>query len=314
MVQLGAHVGQQNMAVDDMRALWQRLDQGGMDWISAWDHLYEVPPAGGTQPHFEAVATLAALCAATTHARIGCLVFYVGYRNPAHLARVAVTLDHLSGGRFEFGIGAGWAELEATAHGFDFPSLRTRMDMVDEAFPLVKQLLEQERTTHEGRFFRTANLSMEPRPVRGHIPMWAGGIGETRTLPLAARHADGWNAPYISPQEFARLNRMLDQACEDVDRDPAAVERTVSVMFNLASDASAARRIEVELAEQWGPMAERVRGGALLGTPDQALARVLEYVEAGADGVIVALRSPLDEAALSLYLEEVVPAVRRAVG
>ena len=79
---LGAHVGQQNLEMSAMRAVWRRLDDAGVDWISCWDHFYEAPPAGGTLPHFEAIATLGALCAETRHARIGCLVFYVGYRNP----------------------------------------------------------------------------------------------------------------------------------------------------------------------------------------------------------------------------------------
>ncbi len=314
MVQLGVHIGQQNMTMEELRVLWRRLDTARLDWISVWDHLYEVPPAGGTQPHFEAVATLGALCADTTHARIGCLVFYVGYRNPAHLARIAVTLDHLSGGRFELGLGAGWAELEAQAHGFPFPSLRTRMDMVDEAFPLVKQILSGERTTHQGHFFTTSELSMLPRPVRGSIPMWAGGIGETRTLPLAARHADGWNAPYVAPEELRRLNRLLDRRCEDVGRDPATLERSVNLMFHLAVDAAAPRRIEGAMTDQWGDMAERVRGGALLGTPDQAGERLMEYVAAGAGGINVALRAPIDDEALGLYLEQVAPAVRTAAG
>src|SRR5215207_11501845 len=118
---LGAHVGQQNMAMDDMRALWRHLDDAGLDWISCWDHLYEAPPLGGTMPHFEALATLGALCAETRRARIGCLVFYVGDRNPGLLAKAATTLDHISGGRFELGLGAGWHEQEAEAFGYDFP-------------------------------------------------------------------------------------------------------------------------------------------------------------------------------------------------
>src|SRR5215831_15331590 len=92
-VSLGAHVGQQNLEMDALRSTWRRLDGAGLDWISAWDHFYEAPPAGGTLPHFEAVATLGALAAETQRARLGCLVFYVGYRNPALLAKAATTLD-----------------------------------------------------------------------------------------------------------------------------------------------------------------------------------------------------------------------------
>lgn len=313
-VSLGAHVGQQNMSMDDMRGLWRRLDGAGLDWISVWDHLYEVPPAGGTQPHFEAVATLGALAAETSRARIGCLVFYVGYRNPALLAKIAVTVDHISGGRFELGLGSGWAELEARAHGYDFPPLGRRMDMLEEAVPLVARLLTGTRTTHTGTYFRTIDAAVLPPPVRGHLPMWVGGIGEKRTLRIAARHADGWNAPYVTPGEFGRLCGVLDRWCEVEERDPADIERTVNLMFHVSMDDAHAARVAGDLESRWGDMAERVMGGALLGTPDQAVARVMEYVEAGADGVNVALRAPIDDEALTAYLDLVVPAVRNAVG
>ena len=122
-ISLGVHVGQQNMSMPEMRALWRDLDTRGVDWISAWDHLYEAPPNGGTEPHFESIATLSALASETSQARIGCLVFYVGYRNPALLAKAATTLDHISDGRFELGLGAGWHIWEANAHGFVFPDI-----------------------------------------------------------------------------------------------------------------------------------------------------------------------------------------------
>lgn len=311
-VSLGAHVGQQNLSMEELRTLWRRLDDAGLDWISVWDHLYEVPPAGGTQPHFEAVATLGALAADTRNARIGCLVFYVGYRNPALLAKAAVTIDHISGGRFELGLGSGWAELEARAYGYDFPPLRERMDMLEEATPLVRSLLMRDRTTHQGDFFRVADASVVPPPVRGHLPIWIGGIGEKRTLRIAARYADGWNAAYVAPQEFGRLCAVLDDWCEIEDRDPAAIERTVNLMFHLSTDAGAAADTEAALIDQWGEMADRVMGGALLGTPDRAAARVLEYVAAGAQGVNIALRAPIDEEALRAYVTEVVPTVRAA--
>lgn len=311
-VSLGAHIGQQNMPMDELRALWRRLDDAGLDWISVWDHLYEVPPAGGTQPHFEAVATLGALAADTRNARIGCLVFYVGYRNPALLAKAAVTLDHISGGRFELGLGSGWAELEALACGYDFPPLRERMDMLEEATPLIRSLLTHERTTHDGDFFRVSDASVVPGPMRGHLPIWVGGIGEKRTLRIAARYADGWNAAYVAPAEFRRLCSVLDDWCEIEDRDPSTIERTVNLMFHVATDAGAAARAEAALIDQWGEMAERVMGGALLGTPDRVTERVLEYVAAGAQGVNIALRAPIDHEALDAYVTGVLPAVRAA--
>jgi alkanesulfonate monooxygenase SsuD/methylene tetrahydromethanopterin reductase-like flavin-dependent oxidoreductase (luciferase family) len=311
---LGAHVGQQNLTMDELRATWRRLDEAGMDWISAWDHLYEAPPADGTLPHFEAVATLAAMALETTNARLGCLVFYVGYRNPGVLAKAAVTLDHLSGGRFELGLGAGWHEWEAEAFGFDFPPVGTRLDMLDEAVELIRSLLTQERTTFRGTHFRAENASCLPPPVQEHLPIWVGGVGEKRTLRTAARMADGWNAAYISPEEFGRLNRVLDDWCEIEGRDADDIERSVNLLFLMSPDEASAATAADAFDRQWGEMADRVRGGALLGSPEQVAERVLAYREAGADQVNVALRAPWDDDTLEAYLTTVVPQVRAEGG
>lgn len=307
---LGAHIGQQNLTMDDMRALWRRLDAEGLDWLSAWDHLYEAPPAGGTLPHFEAIATLAALAIETKHARLGCLVFYVGYRNPGLLAKAAVTIDHLSGGRFELGLGGGWHEQEAVAFGYDFPRVGTRLDMLDEAASLIRSLLSNDRTTFAGEHYRAENASCLPGPVNGKMPIWIGGVGEKRTLPIVAAQADGWNAAYVSPAEYQRLNGVLDAACEQIDRDPQTVERSINLMFTMGADEAGAVAAELAIDSQWGRMADRVKGGALLGTADRAIETILEYRAAGADMVNIALRYPLDDEALDCYLAEVVPVVR----
>ena len=313
-ISLGVHVGQQNMPMSEMRALWRKLDAAGVDWISAWDHFYEAPPRGGTQPHFEALATLGALAAETTHARIGCLVFYVGYRNPALLAKAATTLDHISGGRFELGIGAGWHIWEASAYGYPFPDIGTRLDMLDEAADVIRRLLTEERTTYSGRHFQVDDASCLPRPVQERLPIWIGGLGERRTLEIAARRADGWNAAYISADEWHRLNGVLDHWCEEDDRDPAQIRRGANLAFAMAMDDAGAKAERARMESEWGPAAERILGGTLLGTTRQAVDGVMRYVEAGAQEINVALRAPWDAEALDAYLEEVMPAVRRAAG
>lgn len=297
--------------MDELRALWRRFD-ATMDWISAWDHFYEAPPRGGTAPHFEAVATLAALACETTRARIGCLVFYVGYRNPGQLAKAVTTIDHLSGGRFELGLGAGWHEPEARAYGYDFPSDGRRLDMLEEAVPLVRSLLTEERTTHDGDWFRTEDASCLPLPVQERLPIWIGGVGERRTLRITARQADGWNAAYVDPHEFRRLNGVLDQWCETEGRDPADIQRSVNLLFLLSVDEAAAAQARRQVEEQWGPFAPRVMGGALVGTPDEAVEQILAYRDAGAGQVNVALRAPWPPESLDAFLDEVVPRVRAA--
>lgn len=309
-VKLGAHLGQQNLSIDEIRGLWRRFDAAGLDWISVWDHFYEAPPAGGTQPHFEAVSLLGALATETERAQIGCLVFYAGYRNPGALAKAATTIDHLSGGRFQLGLGAGWHEWEARAYGYDFPPLGVRFEMLGEALQIARGLLTQERTTFEGKHFRVEDASCLPAPLQRRLPIWIGGLGEKKTLRLAARHADGWNAPYVSPDEFARLCGVLDRWCEKEGRDPGQIARTVNLAFHLARDEAGAARVEGELRKQWGPVADQILKGALVGTPERAAETLAAYVEAGAQGINVALRAPWDREALDAYLDDVVPKVR----
>lgn len=337
-IALGAHLGQQNIEMDEMRALWRWLDGNGFDWISAWDHLYEAPPdlvnGPGNIPHFEAVATLAALAVETTNARLGCLVFYVGYRNPGLLAKAAITIDHLAGGRFELGIGGGWHQWEAEAYGYDFPGVGVRLDMLDEAAQVIGPLVGASRftdderangaegagsvdgapvrTSFEGTHYRLADATSVPPPPYGAMPLWIGGVGERRTLPMTARYADGWNAAYVAAEEFGRLNGVLDASCADIDRDPATIERSINLVFAMGADEAKAAKVEAALAEQWGPMFERIRAGALLGSPEQAVEQVMAYAENGADMVNVALRTPFDSEALAAYQEIVMPAVRAA--
>lgn len=308
VLRLGAHVGQQNMTMTDMRALWRRLD-AHVDWISCWDHLYEAPPAGGTIDHFEALTVLGALAVSTERAQIGCLVFYVGYRSPGVLAKAATTLDHITGGRFNLGLGSGWHEPEARAFGYPFPSVKTRFDMLDEAATIIRSLLTQDRTTFTGEHFSVDNASCLPAPVQARLPIWIGGAGEQRTLRLVAKHADGWNVPYITPEEFGRLNGVLDDRCAEIGRDPKTVRRTINLTFNLQTTAAAAAEELERIKGAWGPQFGRVVGGGLLGTPDDAIARVKAYRAAGAQDINIALRAPWNEAALTAYLTEVIPAL-----
>ncbi len=307
---LGAHVGQQNMAMDQLRALWRKLDRGSLDWISAWDHFYEAPPKNGTEPHFEALTTLGALAAETKRARIGCLVFYVGYRNPTLLAKAATTLDHISGGRFELGLGAGWHIWEATAYGYPFPDIGTRLDMLEEAIQLIRLMLDTDRTDFNGTHFQAVDASCLPKPVQRRLPIWVGGSGEQRTLKIAAAHADGWNAPYPSVDDFSRLSRVLDQWCEEAGRDPAEIKRAVNLRFHLGVDRADVERQRRRVAEQWRVPRGQIPAGSLLCTPAQGVKQIGQYLAAGAQAVNIVLRAPWSEEALDAYLSEVVPQVR----
>jgi alkanesulfonate monooxygenase SsuD/methylene tetrahydromethanopterin reductase-like flavin-dependent oxidoreductase (luciferase family) len=306
--QFGVHIGPQKATMTELRSLWRWLDGAGVDWISVWDHLYEAPEEGGTQPHFEAVATLAAMAADTTRARLGCLVFCAPYRNVGLLAKSVVTVDHVSGGRFELGIGSGWYDAEALAYGLRFPGPGDRFDILAEQVDVLRAWLRGERVTAHGSHLDLEDASLLPCPL-GRMPIWIGGVGPRRTLRLAGAAADGWNAAYVGAAEFRALNGVLDDWCAKAGRPVEAVERSINLMFALSHDDARSARATIE--EQWGDGAARVRDGSLLGRPDDVLEQVAPYIEAGADLVNVVVRPPWDQELLDAYCTEVIPAMRR---
>lgn len=306
--QFGVHIGPQKATLADLRSLWRWVDDVGMDWISVWDHLYEAPGEGGTQPHFEAVAALGAMAADTRRARLGCLVFCAPYRNVGLLAKSAVTIDHVSGGRFVLGLGSGWYEEEAAAFGLPFPSQRERFDVLEEQLGAIRAWWRGDRLTEAGAHVHLDDAAVLPGPA-GPLPIWIGGTGRRRTLRLAATFADGWNAAYISAAEYRELNGVLDDWCEKAGRDAAAIERSVNLMFNVGhEDRGVALR---QLEAQWGQRAARIRDGALLGRPEEVLEQVAPYVSAGADLVNIVIRPPWDQEVLAAYCTDVVAAMRR---
>ncbi len=310
-LQLGVHVGQQNTTMAELVDLWKRLDDI-VDWISIWDHLYEAPPSGGHTAHFEAVAALGALASVTSKARIGCLMFCVPFRNPALLAKACVAIDHLAEGRFEPGFGAGWSEEEFVAHGYSFPSLGKRFDMLTDGLEIITGMLgPDERTTYEGEFFSVTDVSCIPGPLNGTMKLWAGGRGPKRTPAIAARYCDGWNVPYVGPEEYRRLNQRIDEACEAIDRDPATLERSINLAFHMGATPAAATAEEQKILDMWGPeIAPRISAGALTGTPEDAIEQLAAFRDAGADVINVALRFPVDNDALDAYLTNVIPNAR----
>ncbi|RMF83514.1 MAG: TIGR03560 family F420-dependent LLM class oxidoreductase [Nitrospinota bacterium] len=309
-ISFGVHVGQQNCPFHELQRVWQFADGSGFDWISVWDHFYESPPQDGNGEAFEAVAILTALAMSTTRARIGCLVFCMGYRHPAVLANAAVTIDHVSNGRLNLGLGAGWHEMEYRDYGIPFPPARVRLDMLEEGVQVIRSLLTQDRTTFQGTHYQLHNAACYPKPLQSPLPIWIGGVGEKRTLRIAARYADGWNAPYISPEQFRQKSQVLDRWCEQEGRDPSTILRTVNVSFHMGTSEAEAQRERDRARQQWGEAFSEREGGMLLGTPAQVIDRIGAYQEAGAARLNIALRAPFNWEALQAYSEEVIPAFR----
>lgn len=285
MTLFGVHVGLQHTTADELRGVWRRIEDMGYGWISVWDHFYGATGRPDDAACLEAVAMHAALACTTSRVQCGSLVYSIGYRHPAVLAKAITAIDQLSGGRAHMGIGAGWAKVEYDAYGIPFPEPRERLGQLEEGIQVLRGLLHDEVTDFEGRWFTLRAARNEPRPVQRHVPIWIGGGGEQRTLRIAARHADGWNVPFVTPEQFAHKCAVLDEHCAAVGRDPQSITRSVNVGLAFT---------EESLRQQFGGIAEMVRGGVLGGSDQQVLERIGEYVAAGAEQVNIALRAPFD--------------------
>lgn len=290
----GVHTGPANTTVADLIDLWRRVEEGPYDWISIWDHFYAAD--GNNQTNLEAVTMHTALAMSTTRVRCGSLVYCAGYRHPAVLANAMAAIDHLSGGRCDFGIGAGWALDEYNAYGFPFPSAKERLDLMEESLRCVRGLLREERFDHSGVHFTFTDAVCDPRPLQKHLPLWVGGAGEKRTLRIAAELADGWNVPFISPEQFATKRDVLHRHCADVGRDPTEIRCAVNV--GCAPD-------DTSLNRQFGVIAEFVRPGVLMGSTAEMVDAIGRYVDAGADQINVALRAPFELAALDALTDAI---------
>ena len=227
----------QNTNWSDMLAVWRAADDIDV-YESGWtfDHFYPLypDPAG---PCLEGWITLTALAQATTRLRLGVLVAGIHYRHPAVLANMAATLDVVSGGRLELGIGAGWNEQESGAYGIELGSLRDRCDRLDEACEVLIGLLSQETTDFEGRFYRLTDARCEPKgPQRPHPPICIGGSGEKRTLRTTARYAQHWNFLGGTPEDFVRKRDVLAAHCADVGRAPEEITLSAHVVLGADQD------------------------------------------------------------------------------
>jgi alkanesulfonate monooxygenase SsuD/methylene tetrahydromethanopterin reductase-like flavin-dependent oxidoreductase (luciferase family) len=267
--------------------LWARIEELPFDWISIWDHFYAAD--GVSTSGLEAVTAHTALAMSTQRVRCGSLVYCAGYRHPGVLANAIAAIDHLSGGRVDVGIGAGWLAEEYAAYGIPFPSPARRLDLLEEYVRCVRALLRDGRCSFEGEFFTLTDAVLDPRPLQREVPIWVGGGGERRTLRIVAELADGWNVPFIPPEEYRRKREVLLDHCAEVGRDPTEIRCSVNV---------GCAPTEESLRRQFGAIADFVRPGVLMGSGDEMVDALGRYATAGATQVNVALRAPFEIAAL----------------
>jgi alkanesulfonate monooxygenase SsuD/methylene tetrahydromethanopterin reductase-like flavin-dependent oxidoreductase (luciferase family) len=219
----------------ELAARAREVENLGFDVLNVVDHFYGAYDV--IDPCHEAYAALAALATVTTRVRLGVMVCGNLYRNPAFHLKQAVTVDHVSNGRVEFGVGAGWLEREHEAYGWDFPPARERVDRFAEALEIWDLLQRNERTTYEGRYYQLLDAPFEPKSIQGRLPIVVGASGH-RMLRLVAKHADIWNA-IGTPEDVPVASAALDAACHDLGRDPATIMRSVCPRVDLFASVDA---------------------------------------------------------------------------
>jgi F420-dependent oxidoreductase-like protein len=307
-IRFGVHCGPESTGFEEYRDLWLRCEELGYEWVSDFDHFLPIfgDPAGR---QFEGTAMLAAMAAHTSSVRCGMLVLGVTYRHPAVVANIAATIDHISGGRLELGMGAAWYELEHQQYGIPFPRIGVRMDMLDEACHILRGLWTQESTTFEGEHYQLKDAHMEPKPVQEHLPLVIGGSGERRTLRIVAEHGDIWNTFFGDLDRYKHLVDVLAGHCGDVGRDPADVRQSLTFRAVLAESEAAARSRVEEIFG--GPLPEQRRQMYVVGTPEQCVEALRPYVELGVGDFLLGQNAPFDLQTIELVAEQVAPALRK---
>jgi F420-dependent oxidoreductase-like protein len=310
-IRFGIHSGQQHSPLADYLNLWRRAEDLGYDWASVFDHFLPIfsDPEG---PCFDGLTLLSAMAAHTSRIRCGILVVGNTYRHPAVLANIATTIDHVSAGRLELGVGAAWYELEHQQYGIDFPPVGRRIRMLGESLEILKSMWTEHRTTFDGRYYSLIDALCEPKPIQQpHPPLWVGGGGEKLTLRVVAESADGWNTFLMPMDDYKRKLDALAGHCEAVGRDPGDIRKSLVVQTYVREDDTKLKEGRERLAARFGSEADALRA-VVVGTPEQVAERLLLYAEAGVGDFLVGARPPgTDLETLELVATKVAPLLRK---
>jgi F420-dependent oxidoreductase-like protein len=274
--------GQEGVTWDDWCALAEACERHGVETLFRSDH-YISQSAEETNVAHDAWTTLAGLAARTTTLRFGTLVSPATFRLPGLLANAAATVDHISGGRIELGLGAGWMEREHRAYGFPFPDTSTRVQMFAEQLEIVHRLWTEDRVDFHGRHYVLEAAPAQPKPLQEpHPPLIVGGSGKRGTIEPALRFADEYNAPFVSPAELARIKKMIGRLRLSTMTGFIVGETHEDALERARTLYGRAPR-ELDFETWLGRYAER----AIVGSVDEAATRLREYEQAGADRVML---------------------------
>jgi len=300
--------------IDGAESKWQKAveiaklaEELGYDSLWVYDHVHNVPrPAN--EAVFECWTTIAAISQLTSRIKLGQMVGCCSYRNPALLAKITSTVDVVSGGRLNWGIGAGWYENEYRSYGYEFPKPAQRIRMLEETVEIVKRMWTEPTATFKGEHFEVNRAYCDPKPLQQpHPPVLIGGGGEQLTLRVVAKHANCSNFGG-NPDQFAHKVEVLKSHCASVGRDFDEIQLTWSpeVFIRPTEDdvSSSGSR------SQWGDPAEGWRAGNLVGTPEQVSEKLQAYVDLGLAGVMPWCSDYPDTTTMELFARDVMPNFR----
>jgi F420-dependent oxidoreductase-like protein len=300
--------------IDGAAAKWDKAveiavkaEELGYDSIWVYDHFHNVPrPAH--EAVFECWTTIAAISQRTSRVRLGQMVGCNSYRNPAVLAKITSTVDVISGGRLDWGIGAGWYENEYKGYGFEFPKPKDRIGMLNESVEIVRSMWTQTETDYDGRYYKVSRANCDPKPLQQpHPPIWIGGGGEQLTLRVVAKYADYSNFGG-KPEEWARKREILKGHCKAVGRDEETIGKTWSPEVFIRS--TEAEVVAAGTQSLWGEPFEAWRDANLVGTPEQVSEKIQTYVDLGCTGFIPWCPDYPSTETMELFAQHVMPNFR----
>ena len=288
-----------------LRKIWLEAERVGFKSGWLFDHFFELPSMGPSyEPCLECWTSLSALAAETKKLRLGVTVICTAYRNPAVLAKMASTLDVISNGRLEFGIGAGWAEVEHRAYGIPFEKPAVRVAMLKEAVKIIKKMWTEEKASFEGRYYRIKDAINNPKPLqKPHPPIWIGGGGEKLTLKAVAELADGCNFISLTPEEYKHKLEALQVHCTEVGRDFKQIQKSWQGRALMAKN-------DAELREKIRRFAISPQEISIniIGTSDQCINKIAQYIDVGVTCFMLSFpEATKDLKCLEAFSENVMP-------
>jgi len=302
-VHFGVSLPQIKRSWDDTRTAAIEFERLGFHSVWLNDHLYGIPAP--QLPIMEAWTTLAAVGAVTNRVELGTLVSPVGFRNPALLAKIAATLDNITAGRVIVGLGGGWFQMEYSGYGFDFPSVKDRLEQLEEAVVLMKKMWTEPQATFQGEHFRADSVFCEPKPKRQpHPPILIGGGGEKVLLRLVAQHADIWNNLAVNQADLPRKIERLHAHCAAVHRDPATLRISQQCMVVIGENETDAAQKVRKAAQIYGGHL----GPGISGSPAQCIDKIGEFASRGCTMFVIEFFGRDTREPARLFAENVLPA------